>query len=114
MANLRYDIGSEYLRKGESFDVGDIRLVPMDDSLEVVGWSNYYSIESLNKAKAREELQDIKRIYKTLAKEWEDLQKFSQDKSVIFYLALSFGKGGGIPICIEENGKLRWETELQE
>lgn len=111
---LNFEIGLEYLREGKSFDVGDIRLIPTNNSIEVIGWSNYYSFDFLNKAKAKEELEDVKEIFETLTRDWEDLAKFVQNKSIKYCLAYVAGQGAGIPICVEENGKLKWETKLQE
>ncbi len=111
----RIELALDFLKDGEGFTIGDLRLNPIDDSLlQVIGFSNYYTPQHLTKAKAIEELNDTKRIFQELVKASADLKKFIETKKVEYHLALEYGKGTSMLICKESEGNFKWETELSE
>ena len=108
----RIKMAIEFLKNGQSFKIGDLRLGVNDEaSLYVSGWSQYANIENLTKHQALKELNEIKFIFMGMVDTSHELKAFIQGKSVKFNLALNYGMGA-IGVCSEKDGEIIWETDL--
>jgi len=103
----------EFLRDGQSFKVGNLRLgMNSTHEMYVTGWSHYLNIANLTKHKALKELDEIKNLFGQMLQSSEELKRFILDKQITYNLAFDYGMGA-IGICSEKNGKVEWETELK-
>jgi len=104
----------EFLKNGQSFTVGELRLVAEKDGiLEVIGWSQYKNFENLTKQHSLKELEEIKDIFQRMVNVSKDLKNFIKNKSVEFNLYFDdYGKGS-IGICSEKDKILAWEVDLK-
>ena len=101
------------LKKGGTMKVGDVRLgVYGDNELTVTGWTRYHSLENLTRAKALNELAEIKDIFTEMLNASLELMDFAKTKEVGYYLGKDYGQGA-IGICKEISGRLIWEIELK-
>lgn len=113
MGTERIKIAIEFLKEGQSFKVGDLRLgMSGKDKMYVTGWSQYIYIENLTKYEALQELEHIKTLFKQMVESSNELKKFIQDKSIKYNLAFYYGMGA-INICSEKNEIVEWAIELQ-
>jgi hypothetical protein len=103
----------EFLKDGQSFKVGDLRIgIEEKNNLYVTGWTQYLHIENLSKTQALKELMEVKNLFMEMVNISSDLKEFIQNKRVKFNLAFNYGMGS-ISICSEENGLITWEKELK-
>jgi len=104
----------EFLKDGQSFNVGDLRL-GIDSSsgyFKVIGWSQYVNFTNLTKKNSLKELEDIKAIFFEMVNASIELKNFIQNKPMEFILCFDdYGKAS-IDICSERNGVIKWEIEL--
>lgn len=109
----RIKMAVEFLKDGQSFKVGDLRLgVENPGSVYVTGWSTYNNLENLTKQIALKELQEIKGLFQKMVNASPELKEFIQYKSVEFNLAFDYGQGA-IGVCSEKDEKIVWETDLK-
>ena len=113
METERIKTAIEFLKDGQSFKVGDLRL-GMDNktNMYITGWSQYSNIESLTKKQALKELEEIKTIFKRMIDASQELNNFIRGKSLKYNLAFNYGMGA-VDICSEKDGTIRWEMELK-
>lgn len=102
----------EFLKDGQSFKVGDLRLgVEKPGNVYVTGWTTYNNLENLTKQIALKELQEIKHLFQKMVDISPELKEFIEDKSIEFNLAFDYGQGA-IGVCSEKEGKIIWEADL--
>ena len=103
----------EFLKDGQSFKVGDLRLgVEKPGCIYVTGWSTHNNLENLTKQIALKELQEIKGLFQKMVDVSTELKDFVQDKSIEFNLAFDYGQGA-VGVCSEKDQKLNWEIDLK-
>lgn len=103
----------EFLKVGQSFSVGDLRLGIENNIVTVTGWSQYSNIENLTKRHALKELDEIKILFKQMIDASTELRNFIADKKIEYNLYFDdYGKGS-IIICSEKDGTFKWEMELK-
>lgn len=104
----------EFLKDGQSFKVGDLRLgVEKPGGVYVTGWSAYNNLENLTKQIALKELQEIKDLFQKMVDISPELKVFIEDRSIEFNLAFDYAQGA-IGVCSEKEGKIIWEADLTE
>ncbi len=109
----RIKIALEFLKDGQSFTVGDLRLsMGNSNLLTVTGWSQYLNFSNLTKANSLSELTEIKNIFSDMIAASDDLRRFIVDKSIEYVLCYDDGGKASIDICSEKNGFLKWHIEL--
>jgi hypothetical protein len=102
------------LKDGQSLTIGDLRLgIEESGSMYITGWTQYLDINNLSKAKALQELSEIKALFYDMVSDSKELEIFIVGKSLKFNLAFNYGKGG-FGICSEKNGIITWETGLNK
>ena len=103
----------EFLKDGQSFTVGELRLdVEESGIIEVTGWSQFKNFSNLTKQQSLKELEEIKSLFYKMVDISIDLRNFIGGKSIKFNLYFDdYGKGS-IGICSEKDGKVKWEIEL--
>ncbi len=104
----------EFLRDGQSFTIGEIRLENEKSGvIKVTGWSQYKNFANLTKQKSLRELEEIKALFYKMVKVSPDLRSFIENKSIEFNLYFDdYGKGS-IGICSEKDKILAWEADLR-
>lgn len=109
----RIKIALEFLKDGQSFSVGDLRLgIDSFNCLVVTGWSQYSNFTNLTKKNSIQELEEIKSLFSEMLNSSVDLKKFAEKKSIEYVLSFDdYGKAS-IDICSEKNGVLKWQIEL--
>ena len=110
----RIKIALEFLKDGQSFTVGNLRL-DMDGSnlLIVTGWSRYLNFSNLTKDNSWSELMDIKAVFGDMVKSFKDLEQFITGKSIEYILCYDDEGKASIEICSEKNGIVKYEIELK-
>jgi len=107
-------IALEFLKDGQSFTVGDLRLSMGDSNLLIVtSWSQYLNFSNLTKANSLRELTEIKNIFSDMIATSDDLKRFIVDKSIKYILCYDDGGKASIDICSEMDGVVKWEAELR-
>ena len=102
----------KFLKDGQSFKVGDLKLgIESSGVMYVIGWSRYYSLENLTKSGALRELREIKYLFQMMVDTSADLKEFVQNRSIEYNLAFNYGQGS-IGICSEKDKVLTWEINL--
>jgi hypothetical protein len=113
METGRIKTAVEFLKDGQSFNVGDLRLEIERNTITVTGWSQYSNIENLNKNQALKELDEIKTLFKRMIDTSPELRTFIVDKKIEYNLYFDdYGKGS-ITICSEKDGALKWKMEFK-
>ena len=104
----------DFLRGGQSFNIGNIRLAISDfGGIEVAGWSQFKNIENLAKSSCLKELQDLKEEFNEMLLSSLSLRTFIKDKDIEFALYFDdYGKAS-IAICSERDGILKWSLDLK-
>jgi hypothetical protein len=103
----------EFLKDGQSFSVGDLRLsIDSYNCLVVTGWSQYSNLTNLTKKNSLQELQEIKSLFSEMIDSSAELKKFAEKRCIEYVLSFDdYGKAS-IDICTENNGILIWQIEL--
>ncbi len=113
METGRIKAAVEFLKDGQSFSVGDLRLGIENNTITVTGWSQYSNIEKLTKHQALKELDEIKILFKRMIDASTELRNFIAEKKTEYNLYFDdYGKGS-IIICSEKDGIVKWEMELK-
>jgi hypothetical protein len=109
----RIKIALEFLKDGQSFLVGDLRLgIDNHNYLVVTGWSQYSNFTNLTKKNSMQELKEIKSLFFEMLNSSADLKKFTEKKCIEYVLSYDdYGKAS-IDICSEKDGVLKWQIEL--
>jgi len=101
----------EFLKDGQSFKVGELRFEINEGAVQVIGWSQYINLQNVTKAKALDELEEIKALFFEMKKASPELQDFIKEKSVKFSLYFDdYGKTS-IEICTERDGIFIWRLK---
>ncbi|GAB1447368.1 hypothetical protein MASR2M44_03610 [Bacteroidota bacterium] len=103
----------EFLKDGQSFSVGDLRLgIDSYSCIVVTGWSQYSTFTNLTKKSSMQELEEIKSLFAEMLHSSVELQKFAEKRCIEYVLSFDdYGKAS-IDICSEKNGVLKWQIEL--
>ena len=113
METGRIKTAVEFLKDGQSFKVGDLRLGMQDETnMYVTGWSQYSNIENLTKHQALKELEEVKILFLRMVDASHELKSFIQKKNIKYNLAFDY-RMGAIGICSEMDGVVKWEMELK-
>lgn len=110
---VRIRTALEFLKDGQSFTVGEIRLgAEKPGVIEVTGWSQYTNFANLTKQQCLRELEEIKELFYKMVDASSELKDFTKDKSAEFTLCFDdYGKGS-IAICSQKDQELNWEIDL--
>ena len=113
METERVKTAVEFLKEGQSFGVGDLRLGIEKNTITVTGWSQYSNIENLTKRQALQELEVIKILFARMIDAFTELRNFIGDKKIEYNLYFDdYGKGSFI-ICSEKDRTVKWEMDLK-
>lgn len=104
----------EFLKNGQSFRVGELRLgAENPKTIEVAGWSKYTNFTNLTKHQCLRELEEIKALFYKMSTTFVELKDFIKDKSIEFNLYFDdYGKGS-IWICSEKDKTLIWKSNIK-
>lgn len=100
----------EFLRDGQSFKVGDLRLDMCDSDLLIVrGCSRNMNFSNINRINSLEELAEIRDVFFNMVFVSNDLKMFISDKEIEYILSYDDGGKTSIDICSERNGIVQWQ-----
>ena len=110
----RIKIVLEFLKDGQSFTVGDLRLgMSSSNLLTVTGWSQYLNFSNLTKGNSLNELAEIKGIFSDMVAASDDFKRFIVYKSIEYILCYDDGGKASIDICSEIDGIIKWKVKLK-
>lgn len=113
MMEERIQTALEFLKDGQSFTVGELRLgVEKPGVIEVTGWSQYNNFANLTKQQSIKELEDIKTLFYKMVNTSSDLKSFIENKSIEFHLYFDDSGKGSIEICLEKDKTIAWIADL--
>lgn len=97
-----------------SLKVGDLTFGATKNSrLSVTGWTRCNELQNLTKNKALTELDEIKDLFQEMISVSSELKDFAKSRAVEYYLNYDYGMGG-LGICSEIGGQIKWATTLEE
>jgi hypothetical protein len=109
----RIKIALEFLKEGQSFSVGDLRLgIDSYNCLVVTGWSQYSNFTNLTKRNSIQELEEMKSLFSEMLNSSAELKKFAEKKCIEYVLSFDDNGKASIDICSEKDGVLKWQIEL--
>ena len=110
----RIKIALEFLKDGQAFTIGDLRLgMSGSNLLTVTGWSQYLNFSNITKVNSLNELAEIKDIFSDMVTVSHDLKRFIVNKSIEYILCYDDGGKASIDICSEIDGVVKWKVELK-
>jgi hypothetical protein len=102
------------LTDGHSFKVGDLTFSSnYSNHLLITGWTLSNGLENVTKEKALTELNEIKELFKQMLAVSPELADFIKNREIEYCLGYEYGMGG-LEICNETNGKIKWTTTLEK
>lgn len=102
------------LQDDNSFKVGDLTLSAKDNSsFSVTGWTVKKELTSVTKRSALNKLSEIKSLFNHMLYVSTELSDFLNQRQIEYNLGYDYGMGG-IGICSEIGGQIKWETEIKE
>ena len=103
----------EFLKDGQSFKIGDLRLsINEQNCLVISSWSRYINFRNLTMPKSLEELDEIKSLYNEMELLSDELKHFVESRCKEFVLCYDDGGKSSIEICSEREGIIEWKLEL--
>lgn len=104
----------EILQDHNSFKVGDLTFSAKDDSsFSVTGWTMNNELKNITKQSALNELNEIKSLLKRMVQVSTELSEYLKQRQIEYTLGYDYGMGG-IGICSEIDGQIKWKTEIKE
>ncbi|MFK5880023.1 MAG: hypothetical protein QM478_11095 [Flavobacteriaceae bacterium] len=100
------------LKDGNPFNVGELLFLCENIKIfSITGWSTKTDLNNLTQEFAINELEEIKSVFNKMTSVSTELNEFIKNRQIIYHLNYDSGKGG-IEICTETNGQLKWNVEL--
>ncbi|MFY0592959.1 hypothetical protein [Roseivirga sp.] len=113
---LKHRIRSAFviLQDSNSFKVGDLTFSAKDkNSFSITGWTIKNELKNITKRSALNELNEIKLLFTKMVQVSSELSDFIDQRQIEFNLGYDYGLGG-IGICSEIDGQIKWKTEIKE
>ena len=102
------------LTDGHPFRVGDLTFCCKENKrFCVTGWTMGNDIKNITKTTALNELTETKELFNKMTKASKELADFIIGCQVEYHLGYDYGMGG-LEICSEINGQIKWTTELND
>jgi hypothetical protein len=110
--DLRIKNAIMLLTEGHPYKVGELTFCAQDKShFSVTGWTINNDLKNVTRDSAVKELSQIKDLFRRMTDASNELADFIKNRTVEFNLSFDYGIGG-LRICSETDGKLKWETDL--
>ena len=102
------------LQDGHPFKVGYLTFGCKDSKhFSVTGWTVCNELKNLSKDKALTELNQTKDLFNKMIASSQELSNFIKNRQVEYSLGYDYGMGG-LEICNEIYGQIKWTTELEQ
>lgn len=113
---LRHRIKSAVvlLKDGHIFKVGELTFSSRgENQFSVTGWTIKNDLKNITKETALTELAETKELFGKMISASSELADFISNRQIEYCLGYDYGMGG-LEICSETNGQIKWTTELKE
>ena len=101
------------LTEGHTLKIGDLTFDAKDEHhFSVTGWTLCNDIKNLTKQSALDEINETKTLFNKMISVSPKLTNFIKDRQIKYSLGYDYGMGG-IEICNETNGQIKWTIELE-
>lgn len=102
------------LTDGHAFNVGDLTFSSRGkNQFSVTGWTIKNDLKNITKETALKELAETKELFRKMIAASSELADFIKNRQIEYCLGYDYGMGG-LEICSETNGQIKWTTELKE
>jgi len=102
------------LTDGHPFKVGDLTFSSRGkNQFSVTGWTIKSDLKNITKKTAVKELTETKELFRKMISVSSELADFIKNRQIEYCLGFDYGMGG-LEICSETNGQIKWTTELKE
>src|ERR1017187_8581487 len=98
----------DVLKNRKSLPVGNLNLGYTSDVITMTGWSQCSYLTGVTKENALRDILNAKNKFMDLLEKANDLADFIKDKKVEFYLGIDESGKGGINLCKEVDGQIKW------
>ena len=108
----RIDTAIKLLRDGYPLKVADLTFgINAKENVFFVSGASYSTdLSNITRNSALEELVSIEALFKKMVSISFSLQEFIKGKTICFQLIWDYGMGG-IGVCSEQNGNVKWLVE---
>jgi hypothetical protein len=104
----------EFLKEGQSFSVGELKLGAEEYAvLEVMGWSRNINFDNTTKSQCLRELKDIKVLFFKMLDMSPELNEFISNKSIKITLCFNDSGKGSIELCSEIENTITWKADIK-
>lgn len=104
----------EFLKHGQSFSVGEVKLTAEENGvLEVIGWSRYINFANITKSECLKELDEIKALFYRMLDISPELMDFILTKSIKITLYFNDSGKGSIELCSEIEKNITWKADIK-
>ena len=112
--NYRLKSAMILLNNCHSLNVGELTFGSDNSNhLSVTGWTLTNNLENITKESALNELFEIKTLFSKMVNNSTEFAEFIKQRQIEYYLAYDYGMGG-IGLCSEIDGQIKWETILRD
>jgi hypothetical protein len=102
------------LKDGHPFKVGELTFVCNDNShFSVTGWTLCNDLKNMTKQRALIELNETKSLFNKMTSVSAELTDFIKYRHIQYSLGFDYGMGG-LEICNETDGQIKWTTVLEQ
>jgi succinate dehydrogenase/fumarate reductase flavoprotein subunit len=100
------------LADGHTFKVGDLTFGCQNKNhFSVTGWTVKNDLKNITKETALTELSETKELFIKMISFSPELAEFLNGREIEYCLGFDYGMGG-LEICTETNGQLKWTIAL--
>jgi hypothetical protein len=102
------------LTDGHPFRVGNLTFSCKNNKqFSVTGWTLKNDLKKITKTIALNELTETKELFNKMTSTSKELADFIIGRQVEYHLGYDYGMGG-LEICSEINGQIKWPAELND
>ena len=99
----------EVIEAGGFFNIEGLQFKKLNGKLLVAGWSNYISIENINRNNALKELQTIKDIFHSILSESVKFKKYTSEFPIDYVLFCDDNGKTLVTVCEEIDNSIIWK-----
>lgn len=102
------------LKEGHPFNVGDLTFGCRDNGhFFVTGWTLCNDLKNMTRQRALIELNETKSLFNKMTSVSPELTDFIKDRDIQYSLGYDYGMGG-LEICNETGGQIKWTAAIEQ